>query len=607
MNNAKKLELYLCQTRNFIKNNQLVLRFLEKKLNSIENTFPFRQNQKMYEEFCQIREKITDIKDSELKSFIAQYKEPLHRVYIAEYQKIKSILHKIEKYSMLGKLKWSIGKKMILEDYNSQVNLFSIRYEYEMIHNCMDFIQTNKVKNLQDLYLMQLKILERKLPIKLRRGDSFDKHISLMDNILDINNADIESELSKLNVQYVKYSRVYIYLKYVLFKLISLSPSHNLSINNFSSFYNLWYFNEYYAEEKTNNQVRQKYMDEKLDLDEIIIKEITNLYVIENCENFLFYEEGDFDCRESNSIENKNILLENHTLNREDVKKRLSEKNLIHNHDKGLLVKEKHKKIPSNEEDIEKSSESFQDRLNFKNKLQNNQTSKLSGKNEQILKHKKETTQYDEEIDPDIIIDEKQYQKDFIRKIQEDIQGFDNSQQEEFVKKVIVVRKKGVDKKTKELQNSIKNYLKQTYKGYCQVCGFRFLIAEGESNGEPSFERFNWNDKRVVKQKKSFVTTADSLCLCRNCSANIKWGAFEPIFIDKIDSIENFANKSLDEIKDVICVKLGDEIVERFKDDYEWNDIYALEITVNEKPKNIYFTNEHLIQFIAYLQLEEKK
>ncbi|HFU76164.1 MAG TPA: hypothetical protein ENK66_07955 [Arcobacter sp.] len=120
------------------------------------------------------------------------------------------------------------------------------------------------------------------------------------------------------------------------------------------------------------------------------------------------------------------------------------------------------------------------------------------------------------------------------------------------------------------------------------------------------FERFNWNDKRVVKQKKNFVTIADSLCLCRNCSANIKWGGFEPVFIDKINSIEDFSNKSLDEIKESICSKIEENIVDRFKKDYEWEDIYALEVIVSEEPKNIYFTNGHLIQFIAYLQLEER-
>ncbi len=220
-----------------------------------------------------------------------------------------------------------------------------------------------------------------------------------------------------------------------------------------------------------------------------------------------------------------------------------------------------------------------------------------------ISKHKKETTQYDEELDPDIITDEEQYKQNYIEKIKEDIKEFDNAKQNEIIKEIIVVRKKSTDKKTKELREGIKNYLMNTYKGYCQICGFSFRkIVDGKN----SFEMFNWNDKRIVKQKKSFITNADSLCLCRNCSANIKWGDFDPIFIDKINDIDGFAHKSVDEIKDLICVKLEDEVIDRFKKYYEWEDIYALEIKVNGEPKNIYMTNGHLIQFIAYLQLEEK-
>jgi len=279
---------------------------------------------------------------------------------------------------------------------------------------------------------------------------------------------------------------------------------------------------------------------------------------------------------------------------RDDVKKRLLEKKLIHNQEKGQLVKQK-----SSDKNVSSSELIKNDLLDAKIKHEEGNNPKTK---KQIPKHKAKTTQYDEKLDLDIITDEEKYQKDFIKKIQEDIKNLDSEQQEEFIEKIIVVRKKSTNKKSKELRDSIKNYLMNTYKGYCQVCGFSFRKVIGEKN---SFEMFNWNDKRVVKQKKSFVTTADSLCLCRNCSANIKWGAFNPIFIDKINDINGFSHKSLDEIKDVICIKLEDEIVNRFKKDYDWDDMYALEITVNDEPKNIYMTNGHLIQFIAYLQLEE--
>jgi len=258
---------------------------------------------------------------------------------------------------------------------------------------------------------------------------------------------------------------------------------------------------------------------------------------------------------------------------------------------KNIVSYEKNKKINNSKKEKVK---------NKKDELQKENTPKLK---EQIPKHQAKTTQYDEKLNPDIITDEEQYQKEFIQKVQEDIKEFEEAKQNEIVQEIVVVRKKSNTKKSKEQRQKIKDYLFDTYKGYCQICGFTFRKVE---DGKNSFEMFNWNDKRVVKKKKSFITTADSLCLCKNCSANIKWGAFEPIFIDKINVIENFANKSLDEVKEAICVKLEDNIVKKFKDDYEWEDIYALEIIVNDEPKNIYMTNGHLIQFIAYLQLEER-
>ncbi len=117
---------------------------------------------------------------------------------------------------------------------------------------------------------------------------------------------------------------------------------------------------------------------------------------------------------------------------------------------------------------------------------------------------------------------------------------------------------------------------------------------------------FNWNDKRVVKNKKSFISTAESLCLCRNCSANIKWGEFEPVFIYKINQMDNFEKMSLEDVKINLNNIIDESTADIFKEYLDFDDIYALEININKIPKNIYFTNGHLIQFITYLQLEQK-
>jgi hypothetical protein len=264
--------------------------------------------------------------------------------------------------------------------------------------------------------------------------------------------------------------------------------------------------------------------------------------------------------------------------------------------------KEKETLKQSEEQNLEHQKNYLQDQEKDITELDSEEKQKTVKTKEQIIKHKADTSQYDEELDIDIITDEKQYKDEFIKKVQEDIKNFKSNEQNEIIEEIVIVRKKSKTSNDKESKDKIKNYLYDSYKGYCQVCGFTFRKVADRKN---SFELFNWNDKRVVKKKKSFITTADSLCLCRNCSANIKWGAFKPVFMNKINTIENFTQKSIDEIKEVICVKLENDIVDKFKDDYEWDDIYALDIMVNNQSKNIYMTNGHLIQFIAYLQLEE--
>jgi len=61
--------------------------------------------------------------------------------------------------------------------------------------------------------------------------------------------------------------------------------------------------------------------------------------------------------------------------------------------------------------------------------------------------------------------------------------------------------------------------------------------------------------------------------------------------------LNNFKDTNLDKIKEFISNKV--DVVERFQKDYDdWDDMYTFEITMND---------EHLIQFIAYLQFEGRK
>ena len=221
---------------------------------------------------------------------------------------------------------------------------------------------------------------------------------------------------------------------------------------------------------------------------------------------------------------------------------------------------------------------------------------------EQILKHKSEIEQYDEDINDELLTNEEQYYDNIRKKIEYDIRNYKKIDREKILKQYVCTTKKSAIDTT--LRNEIRSYLYKIYRGYCQICGFTFRKSD-DKDKENSFEMHNWDNKLVVKSKSYLVSSSGSLCLCRNCSANIKFGAFNPLFVDKIHSLKS---KSIDEVKELICNKVSrEDIVDRFQEFYEWDDMYALEITVNDEPKNIYMTNGHLIQFIAYLQLEERR
>lgn len=249
------------------------------------------------------------------------------------------------------------------------------------------------------------------------------------------------------------------------------------------------------------------------------------------------------------------------------------------------------------------SSLSVKEAENFKNHIRNSEQQEDEDKKalttkQSIEKHAAETNQWQEDIDPDIIIDEEQYKKNFIKKVSEDIQNYEASSKQQ---EIIILKKTNIT--DNEQKNKIKIFLANTYKGYCQICGFTFRKV---ADGQKSFEMYSWNDKRVVKKKKSFISTADSLSLCRNCSANIKWGAFEPTFLEHIKNIQNFETATIEDIKKEIHKAVDENLPDIFEGYLNFNDMYALEIKLNDEAKNIYFTDIHLVQFIAYLQLENR-
>ncbi len=214
---------------------------------------------------------------------------------------------------------------------------------------------------------------------------------------------------------------------------------------------------------------------------------------------------------------------------------------------------------------------------------------------EKINDHSGTIEQIKDEIDPTVILDEQKYKDTFLEHLA-------HLQELPHKKEVFFIRKE-IDRDRTKVHNEIKIFLYQTYKGHCQSCGFTFRKTEDRQN---SFEKFSWDDQRIVKVKKNFVSSAESLCLCRNCAANIKFGAFEPVFIQQIQSIEGFDQKNFEEIIELIHNDVDTKTPEIFADHTEFNDMFALKIRLNSQDRNLYFTKDHLMQFIIFLQLEEK-
>lgn len=208
------------------------------------------------------------------------------------------------------------------------------------------------------------------------------------------------------------------------------------------------------------------------------------------------------------------------------------------------------------------------------------------------IEHKKE------ELILSFLTNEELYKEKFEETIKTSFRDYSENEKNHIVEKVYI---KKISKSDDEIKGQIKTYLSEIYKGYCQICGFTFR----KNDGGNSFQVFRWTDKRIVKKEKPFTSTAESLCLCRNCSANIKWGAFEPLFLRRIESIKSFDKAIISEIKKVINILVDKDVPKIFRDEVDFDNMFALEIKLNNENKNIYLSDEHLTQFITYLQIEK--
>lgn len=134
---------------------------------------------------------------------------------------------------------------------------------------------------------------------------------------------------------------------------------------------------------------------------------------------------------------------------------------------------------------------------------------------------------------------------------------------------------------------------KDQYAGHCQICGFTFKIH----NGPNYCERFTWTDRRKNQTVAEIIYPGNSLCLCGKCYSIINGGGdFKAAFLQEFKEsedldqfIQNFQGKEIDTVPKI------------FEGHIDFDDMFALPIRLLKEDEYIYFTEDHLIEFFAFL------
>ena len=152
-------------------------------------------------------------------------------------------------------------------------------------------------------------------------------------------------------------------------------------------------------------------------------------------------------------------------------------------------------------------------------------------------------------------------------------------------------------------EEETKDFFRNQYSGQCQICGFTFKTK----NGINYYERFTWSDYKRVKVKANFIDAGNSLCLCAKCHSIIKGGGdFEATFLT--DDIMEMIQVLRDDydfdtfIEDINSDKPLSP-PDCFKEHIDFEDMYFVDIRLNNKDERIYFTEEHLLMFFEFLKL----
>ena len=248
---------------------------------------------------------------------------------------------------------------------------------------------------------------------------------------------------------------------------------------------------------------------------------------------------------------------------------------------------EKLLKANPTEEDLKSFFKLIESRKQNQSKEQNEEKPSLKSA---FDKHRRDVEKNDREINPSIVKDEIEYRKKSqenynkkLRKSNKNIQYSYNAS------------------KVKVGKDETRDFLITQYHGHCQICGFTFDKKNGHGK---YFEVFDWFSEKISKQKINIIDAGSSLSLCPNCHAALKYGDFDleriSILIEEEDELKQ---KSFEDFTELLESKTGyTEIPEIF--DFIEMDMYKIPIRLLNKPRHIYYTEEHFLLFYNLMTMD---
>ena len=481
---------------------------------------------------------------------------------------------------------FSINNTYPVEHYNNLVNTLKIKRlsSLEKDYANRKFKENYKIEDYRSMLHFAYDLLFTKYPDEYKKLEKRESYIKKLNEVNTINiHQDIVSQIIldgiRIELDGVKYyfknDELFIVNKNDLFKIIAEKIGF-ISDDNIEMFY---------IKVIEGNKSKNEYYKEKnIKKKQNFTLEISNITKENNQGNGDFYKneelEQDFD--EENQSSYNNNPLNKETSAEEERRTRQNTEDNIGKHDADYPELDKE----LNPDIIDPDDDSFYQEGD-KNHTKNSQNNKPNLQ-DAIQKHNKDIDKKEDDINPNLVKDEEKYREEIQKKYDENLSQADFVMQNRYRNRKVKVGKK----ETKE-------FLKQQYKGYCQICGFTF---EQKNHKGKYFELFDWLSEKIGKQKSNVISSGSSLCLCSRCHSGLKYGDFEAKFLSKIDTI-NLSKYTFNDF-----IEKTNTIVEEQKIPECYNfveiDMYKIPIRLLSKEQHIFYTEEHFLQLYTLLTLK---